>query len=176
MIDDLTKIKIGKAIKACSHPEKMKAWIDDLESDKYAQAQGSLHDPDEEAYCCLGVGCLPLVEDSIVCWESGSLGAYLKIPTGSRDAESKEQWTDYPPCTEFSKHYGIEMLSEGGLVNGGNVNLHIPEELIEAKYRDGIEVQSSCLATELNDDYQFTFKEIAACLRYTYGIPYDAAS
>jgi hypothetical protein len=37
---------------------KLKAdWVKALRSGKYKQAEGKLHDPDEDSYCCLGVLC-----------------------------------------------------------------------------------------------------------------------
>ena len=121
-------------------------WTGRLRSDRYTQGQGALKtaDVDGNAYhCCLGVLCEIAVKDDAI----------------------------QPPVYEAEEgqiRYGFEaailptsVQNWSGLTES-NPLLDVPEEL---SYSHDTET-----AINLNDDYDFDFLKIAACVRYTYDV------
>ncbi len=116
----------------------IREWYNDLVSGKYRQSRFQLGD--NGGYCCLGIACL----------------------TGQRLGIKEAEWginrqleTDSYPKGWFSS-----LIGSAATVG---VLLTIPQ------YKRGrVEEQQYANAASLNDRYQFTFKEIAECIKYTY--------
>ena len=120
----------------------MRQWAEALESGKYGQTHGKLGDG-QGSFCCLGVLCEIAVKDDAI----------------------------QPPVYEAEEgqiRYGFEaailptsVQNWSGLTES-NPLLDVPEEL---SYSHDTET-----AINLNDDYDFDFLKIAACVRYTYDV------
>jgi hypothetical protein len=123
----------------------MEKWADELEKDKWRQTDGALSDYffDRElkeevlGYCCLGVA---------VCLH-----------------------THEEPGVEISGGTLPRYISELYFQSVDDPFLLVPEEIMEEHAEQFYEGSKYVKynATELNDQKHLSFKEIAACIRYT---------
>lgn len=139
-------------------------WAEALESGRYArQTRGALTRLEpataggdiQRADCCLGVWM-------DIAWNQGACAGGQRIITC--DAPGEECRYIYTYAMEGAPETKDGTLTPAAQrllgVMGSNPTLQIPPEL----QKDGVKTAA---ATTLNDDYRFTFAQIARCIRYT---------
>lgn len=124
--------------------EFIRAWAEDLEATRAPQAKGHLSKKVGQrwGYCCLG---------------RAEMVAGAKFVT---DGEVKE-FLQPDPLGGTTELLTTQTASRLG--SSDNPTLRIPRPLrMKAHGHD------RCFAAELNDEFEFTFREIAECIRYTW--------
>lgn len=129
--------------------ENMRIWIETLESGKYSQTNGGLHD--DKGFCCLGVLC----DIKGVEW-------HLSTDDVATDFFYVEPTNGVP---ELYAMPGPEVLSWLGMESIP----FIDHEHLSASQRVKMTHQVKPSVAALNDN-GFSFAEIAALLRLQYGI------
>lgn len=125
-------------------PPRISRWVKWLEDPKNKQCQRTLFRGQKR--CCLGGACNVFMEDN---------GGKLRKFRGDSDflfADGTDELTEELPKT-IAKWFGINTIPK----------LRVPPSLLLKA-----EGNKSKWATNLNDTYDFTFAEIAQCIRYTY--------
>lgn len=132
-------------------------WAEDLESGNRIQTKERLtrlHPDGSRSHCCLGV-----LSDRAA--QAGVLNAHLPTAGGQVAYGDYREHADLP----------VEVQQWTGLI-GGSPSLQVPEHL---QYKLGQDSQTlyrgsgRVSAMSLNDVYDFTFPEIAECIRFTFG-------
>lgn len=128
------------------------AWVAALRSGEFTQGRGSLATFEFQApqYCCLGVASEVAIEQGVIKEYSASRGT---LPTEVSD------WLDIPDV---------------GYVRPGNPVIAIVD--VEFRLSDGSKetCEHHIPAISANDEYDFTFGQIADCLEYfVLGVPVD---
>jgi hypothetical protein len=141
----------------------IRGWEAWLRDPNHKQAQGVLHvkdrDSGEDKYCCLGGLCEVVMQ---------------------LDPDYKgETWKtveDRPLVYEFLGEASLipyQLVRKYELAFGSNPDLNIPEHLTQkAGWIPARNYKPYRSATELNDNYNFTFDEIAECVRETWPLAF----
>lgn len=124
------------------NPVKIRKWYHALLSGNYTQVRGRLCTPDGK--CCLGVYL-----------EEVGGGKWVKVPETTTLLR-------YEDATGAHHSYSLP-LDGDNIFRASDPSLKIPVDL-----RGKAVGSETALATELNDDYNFTFQEIAACIKETW--------
>ena len=125
--------------------ENMIKWAEALESGKYNQCDGALRQKEDNKYryCCLGVAEVLAGSE----FNSNNSITYFN----DMGHEENEE--------EYLSPAGKEWLG----VDEQNPDLRVPSML----YDDDMCESEYIAASILNDSYEFTFEEIAKCIRHT---------
>lgn len=135
-------------------------WAAALESGKYPQAKGALcvteEEPDKDGnvgFCCLGVACELLVED----------GIFIKRGSGAVDYGTED---DYKNANHGHTLPPASIVGYTGLEES-NPYFLLPDEPDRFSARHPRDGKGNVIieASELNDEYGFTFSDIAKLIR-----------
>lgn len=118
-------------------------WAEALETGIYPQGTGYLND--HGAMCCIGVGCEVMY----------GLGLIERDTSDSEVRYGKDREDQMMP---------VEMSNWLGIEHSGNI--HLPVD-----YENGKSGSYEEVATELNDGYEMSFREIAKSIRHKFELP-----
>lgn len=124
--------------------DNIRAWVAALRSGKYPQGRGALIrvEWDGDKHCCLGVACKVALEAEVAL-EHQVLGSYHYFAGGNTGVlpAAVSQWLGVPT---------------------NNPLLQVPPHLVKAGMGDPE------TAIGLNDQWKFTFEQIAETIEYTF--------
>jgi len=127
-------------------------WANLLEHGSLPQTEGRLHD--DAGHCCLGVMCEVL---NVKRFENTQIDPFGEYSYGTAYGAALCRNRQILPDVIADKYPQLEVFA-------GDILLKIPPHL--RKRHPSVAERE--LATELNDSINFSFKEIAECVRYTW--------
>ena len=125
--------------------EFIRAWAEDLETTAAPQAKGALCKKVGQrwGYCCLG---------------------RAEVVAGTKTIVDNNVRKIFLDAGFHTSQAGVLTSNTASRIGLDNPHLRITPAL-RNKIIDG---RSKAYATELNDEFKFTFREIAECIRYTW--------
>lgn len=149
----------------------VRAFIAALRSGLFAQAAGALqlveHENYEAGFCCLGVACEVAIANGLQLSTQALPDPSEKVPTRKLFMHYDEEMSLLPEAVQL--WYGFA---------DDNPDLKVPAEVGNEAGNEAFQEQwqedpdARFAAAELNDEYGFTFAQIADCFEYTF-LPQD---
>jgi hypothetical protein len=130
------------------HKERIQKWIKALRSGQYKQCKEQLRNNNK--YCCLGVAC-DIVPNAI--FEDCDVSLPLSV---TQYYNFKNSYVPLRVPDSVMKNYVARCKQQKKRY------VNVEKEMRSFEEDEGL------YATLLNDEYGFTFKEIADCIEYTY--------